>query len=186
MKLNEKALAGSVQSVLLDHLKTMRCPWAQLSEAEQQAHIDTVGMTSVALVEEMIDVITETGASSINATVGNVVIGDATVSAKITILREEENSHLFQDAAHGPCKLSFANSRADLVSLGDQPQADPDQRPMFEDDPVVAEPVAALPKSQDMPESTEPKPAKKGNGRRKSKPHPGGDNIEMMDLAGAE
>lgn len=134
MELKTDALAGQVAAALLQQIQTLRAPYPELPEAEQQAAIDGTEKLAVMVVEGVRDLILAQGGGTADITIHNVTIDKDTVGAKVSLPRNNPHATSLMVNAHLPGKMQFLNVGPEIVSLGERAKPKPSQEGMFTDD----------------------------------------------------
>jgi hypothetical protein len=171
-KYESKDLAGQLSESLWEILQGLRKPLAELPEAEQVAYREAVVNLATEAVEACIDTVVGAGVVSIDCDLGKVGVGQDTISASISVDRNNPNRGLLLEGAHKPAKIAFSSKHDELVRIGSHmPAITPDQPSLLADAPVdrPEEPKKAKPRGRPPKKNAAKDP---GVDRSKSKPSP--------------
>lgn len=136
IELSKAALVDSIRDEIIKALKDLPSAWGKLDEKKQRYFIELAADVAKKLARGACDIVAADGRSVLDCTIGKVGINETTLEAKISVPRDKQTLIAFGGAAHGPAVLSFVNYEKH-TSEDKRPDADPDQRAMFSNQPVA-------------------------------------------------
>ncbi len=126
--LQADTLRGDIRDVMLDRIKNMRKPWAQMSNYEQSETIAGFDRVAKKLVRDAVRLVAAENQVEVTATLEQVAIKDG-IKATLTLSRHAQGRHELADAVGQEILIVVLDSdRHD--SERREAKADPDQNPL--------------------------------------------------------
>jgi hypothetical protein len=122
-----ETLSGDIRDALLTHLRSIRVPWAMLTEDEQQTAIDAIQRTAEHAVRQACALIAEAGAPHVHAKINKWTVKGSDLKLELAVTPLVENMHaLAEHGSRGAVLVladasSFIGERAKAAADKDQP-----------------------------------------------------------------
>lgn len=117
-----ETLSGDVRDALLTHLRSIKVPWAMLSEEEQQEHITAISNTAEHAVRRIVGLVAGGGMPAVIGTIKKFTVTDA---IKVEFLVSSLVANICALAEHGKTQAVLVLSNA-TEFLGEHAPAKPD------------------------------------------------------------
>lgn len=134
--LASETLTGDIRDAMLDRIKALKKPWAQMSEADQRDLVHGLNSAAFELVRGAVEIIAQDGRTVIRASLESATVKDG-IDAKIHLAKSDPMRHELLDAVGSLVLIAIAST--DPYRGERKPaETDPDEPPL----PGTGRPVA--------------------------------------------
>lgn len=128
-----ETMKGDLRDFMLTHIRTLKKPWEQLSEAEQQNVIDAVTKNSETVIRNVSKLVASNGFDTVNIVLGKFTNNKGTVKLEVQAYSTPDN--LTKLCVHGErSAVIVLTDAAEFMGQSSEAKPDPDEPELFEDD----------------------------------------------------